>query len=614
MPTETDPAFERLLDYVRDNRGFDFTGYKRPSLIRRVQRRMQEVGIGTFEAYHDYLEVHPDEFTQLFNTILINVTSFFRDTHSWQFLGAEILPHIIERRAPGEHIRVWSVGCASGEEAYSVAILIAEAVGPSNMLKRVKIYATDVDDDALAHARAGVYDEKAIQPIAPEWRERYLEPAEDGGHAIRKEIRRAVIFGRHDLVKDAPISRVDLIVCRNTLMYFNAETQTKIYNGFHFALKPDCYLFLGKSEMLLTRTSIFQPVDLKRRVFVRTSRDGEGEVRREEVRQALAGSREDSLRDAVFESATVAQVLVGREGALVAANGRARSEFRLTESDFGRPFHELELSYRPVELRSRIEDAVADRKSNIEVAVPWSTPTGEARHLDVEVIPLIDRRELLGTMITFTDVSRSYELQAELELSRRELETAYEEIQSTVEELETTNEELQSTNEELETTNEELQSTNEELETMNEELQSTNEELNTMNDELRLRTEDLHQVNAFLESILGGLHAGVAVTDKEFRIQAWNERARDLWGLHSSEVHGQHLMNLDIGLPVDEVMPLLRAVINDNSEDGELTLDATNRRGRNIKVQVHVGPMSGPDGDVRGTIVVMEEVDSKQAE
>src|SRR5262245_52439576 len=142
MTTETDSAFERLLDYVRDNRGFDFTGYKRPSLERRVRKRMQEVDIAEIGDYHDYLEVHPDEFTQLFNTILINVTSFFRDAQAWEYLGSEVLPRIIERRSGHEHIRVWSVGCASGEEAYSLAMLLAEAVGLSSMLERVKIYAT----------------------------------------------------------------------------------------------------------------------------------------------------------------------------------------------------------------------------------------------------------------------------------------------------------------------------------------------------------------------------------------------------------------------------------------------------------------------------------------
>jgi two-component system, chemotaxis family, CheB/CheR fusion protein len=609
VPQQTDAAFERLLDYVRDNRGFDFTGYKRPSLTRRVRKRMQEVGITEFGEYQDHLEVHPDEFTQLFNTILINVTSFFRDAQAWEYIGAEILPAIIDRRSDHEHIRVWSIGCASGEEAYSIAMLLAEAVSLSKMLERVKIYATDVDEEALAQARLGVYGEKALQAIPTELRAKYLEPT-DNGSAFRKEIRRAVIFGRHDLVKDAPISRVDLIVCRNTLMYFNAETQTRIYNGFHFALRPEGFLFVGKSEMLLTRASIFQPVDLKRRVFVRVSKDGDDDIRREELRTALASPRGNALRDAVFESATVAQILIDRDGALIAANSHARSEFRLAEADFGRPFYELELSYRPVELRSRIERALSERRSNSERAVPWTGLGGDERRFDVEVVPLHRDRDVLGTMITFTDVTRSYELQNELEISRRELETAYEEIQSTVEELETTNEELQSTNEELETTNEELQSTNEELETMNEELHSTNEELETLNDELRERTMQLNQANAFLESVLEGVRAGVVALDASFNVESWNTLAEDLWGLRSDEVVGTSLFALDFGLPVEQLKQPIKRVADGSSEFGVVTLEATNRRGKSFRCRVLVSRFSADGGDgPSGVILLMEPED-----
>ena len=220
----------------------------------------------------------------------------------------------------------------------------------------------------------------------------------------------------------------------------------------------------------------------------------------------------------------------------------------------------------------------------------------------------------------FADVTRVQELQAQLARSKQDLETAYEELQSTneelettneelqstVEELETTNEELQSTNEELETTNEELQSTNEELETMNEELQSTNEELETINDELRLRTNELDQVNAFLESILGSLRAGVVVLDRDLRAQAWNDHATELWGLRSEEVIGEHFLNLDVGLPVEHVAGMLRASLA-SGEEASIELDATNRRGRKIRCLVTCSPLYGPIGETRGLIVQMEE-------
>jgi two-component system CheB/CheR fusion protein len=607
VPPEVDTLFEGLLDYVRDNRGFDFTGYKRASLMRRVRKRMHEVGIEGFGDYQDYLEVHPDEFTTLFNTILINVTSFFREPGAWEFLAREILPQIVDRKGTVEPVRLWSVGCASGEEAYTVAMVVAEAVGLSRLAARVKIYATDVDEDALAQARSGAYSAEAVQAIPDELQKTYLEPA-NGGFTFKKDLRRAVIFGRHDLVKDAPISHIDLIVCRNTLMYFNADVQSRIYKSFHFALAPTGYLFLGKSEMLLTRTNIFVPVDLKLRVFARVPPAGGQREPAPEVAPRMVDTIE-RLRQAVFESAKVAQVVLDTSGALVAANTLARSQFALGDPDLGRPFHNLELSFRPLELRSRLERATAERRSNMEAAVPWRSALGDQRYLDIEVVPIGVDGNPLGTSVTFTDVSGSRELQAELERSRRELETAYEEIQSTVEELETTNEELQSTNEELETTNEELQSTNEELETMNEELQSTNEELETINAELGQRTEQLNQVNVFFESILGSLSAGVIVLDRDLTVESWNQRAEDLWGIRAGEARQKNLFALEIGLPVERLRKPIRDALAGNGKFTELTVDATNRRGQAIRCKVSCSPMKSQDGERHGVIVLMEQVE-----
>ena len=604
MAPELDPDFESLVDYVRDNRGFDFTGYKRASLMRRFQKRMQEVGIERFPDYQDYLEVHPDEFTSLFNTILINVTSFFRDDGSWDFLTTEVLPKFVEGKRQGDPIRVWCAGCASGEEAYTLAIIIAQSIGVPELLKNVKIYATDVDEEALAHARASVYSARAVEAVPSGLREKYFDERDEGQFAVKPEIRRTVIFGRHDLVSDAPISRVDLISCRNTLMYFNADAQSKIYRNFHFALQAQGYLFLGKSEMLLTRTSMFSPIDLKRRVFSRVSAPGE----REQLLPRIG--LDERLRREVFESATIAQVVVDAGGTLIAANGRARAEFGLGDRDIARPFHELELSYRPVELRSRIELSASERRANKETAVVLATASGEQRYMDIEVVPLYHEGEFLGTSVLFTDVSQSVELQNELERSRRELETAYEELQSTVEELETTNEELQSTNEELETTNEELQSTNEELETMNEELQSTNEELQTINTELMDRTGQLNQTNVFLESILGSMQAGVIVLDRELIVESWNGLAEDMWGLRPEETRRKNFLGLDIGLPVEQLRKPIRDVLAGSVDSAELTVEAVNRRGKRFQCKVTASPLTGDDGVRPGVILMMENAEA----
>jgi two-component system, chemotaxis family, CheB/CheR fusion protein len=616
-----DESLDRLLEFIKTNRGFDFTGYKRPSLQRRIAKRMQLVGLDTYSDYLVHLETHPNEFAELFNTILINVTSFFRDPAAWESLAEEILPALATSRRADADIRIWIPGCASGEEAYTLAMLLVELLGEERFLNHVKIYATDLDEGALTLGRHGRYTSKALEPVPAQLRGRYFEE-KDGWGTFRNDLRRCVIFGRHDLVQDPPISRIDLLVARNTLMYFTADTQGRVLGNFHFALRDDGYLFLGKSEVLLTRSNLFTPVDLKHRIFAKAERTST--IRDRLLTMVDESERPDQrrhdglVRSAAFEMVPVAQLVVDHGGTLALANIHARTLFGLTQRDLGRPLQDLELSYRPVELRSLIDRSRSERHAVSLRDVEWRSGPNDVRFFDVQVAPLTSSDgSAVGTSISFQDVSRYKRLQDSLEESKAKLETAFEELQSTAEELETTNEELQSTNEELETTNEELQSTNEELETMNEELQSTNEELETMNDELRLRTHDLHEVNSFLESILVSLRAGVVVLDTELRVQAWNDEAAELWGLRSDEVEGQHFANLDIGLPVDDLLPLVRTALTspaESSSDGEVVLEATNRRGRPFDCHVTISPLLSPAREVRGAILVMDAAQKPERE
>jgi two-component system CheB/CheR fusion protein len=611
-PEKLDKDFEALLEYLQRTRGFDFSAYKRPSLMRRVTKRMQMIEIERFADYMDYLEVHPEEFPQLFDTILINVTAFFRDQPAWDFLAQQILPRLLKLKKPSDPIRVWTAGCASGEEAYSIAILLVEALGADTFPDRVKIYATDVDEEALNHARHASYSERDLQPIPTELREKYFEHGLNR-FVFRNDLRRSVIFGRHDLVQDAPISRLDLLTCRNTLMYFNAEIQGRILARFHFALNDPGYLFLGRAEMLLTHTNIFTPVDLKYRIFSKVPKI---QMRDRLIVLAQAGNtevgnhlaRQMHVRDVTFESSPSAQIVVDADRNLAMASERARTLFGLSQRDAGRPFQDLELSYRPVDLRSLMDRCINEKRIFNAENVQRSQPDGGTQNFDVQLTPLIENGTLLGVSIIFNDRTSYYKLQEELQRHQQELETAYEELQSSNEELETTNEELQSTNEELETTNEELQSSNEELETMNEELQSTNEELQTINEELRQRTEELNQTNAFLQSILGSLHSGVAVLDTKQNIVSWNHRAEDLWGLRADEVHGHSLANLDIGLPVENLKLAIRTCLIGGSDHEEVTLDATNRRGKAIQCRVTCTPILGANQERHGTILMMEEL------
>jgi two-component system, chemotaxis family, CheB/CheR fusion protein len=610
---EADASFETLLEYIRDSRGFDFTGYKRQSLSRRFGKRMQGLRIEGYDAYREYLDAHPDEFTELFNTILINVTGFFRDPATWEFVQSEVVTRIVEAKRPSETIRVWSTGCASGEEAYTLAIVFAEVLGEDAFRQRVKIYATDVDEEALTDGRHASYPVKRLENVAPEIVERYFERV-DQRYVFRADLRRSVIFGRHDLVQDPPISKIDLLASRNTLMYFTPEAQARILANFHFALLPSGFLFLGKSEVLLTKGSLFLPMDMKRRVF-QTVGNGRGANRTVglDALRALPTEAEppdDSpIRDATFEVSPVAQIVVDGDGRLALANHQARLLFNLATRDLGRPLQDLELSYRPIELRSLIDEVYSGHHAVAQRSVAWHPAHGEERILDVNLIPLLGPGGVIaGVSISFSDITRYQMLQTEVETAKREVETAYEELQSTVEELETTNEELQSTNEELETTNEELQSTNEELETMNEELQSTNEELETINEELNQRTDELNRTNDFLESILASIAAGVIVVDDQLRITAWNPGAQEQWGLRREEVQGEHLMNLDIGLPVEELRrPLLKA-LSDGGASSEINVTATNRRGKSLPYKVSCSPLHNV-GAKHGAILFMEEVE-----
>jgi two-component system CheB/CheR fusion protein len=595
---------DALLAYIRDQRGFDFTGYKKPSLARRIQKRLQARHVRTYDEYRTLLSHDGDEFSELFDTILINVTSFFRDEFAWDYLAGEIVPRLIAHR-DDEPLRIWSTGCATGEEAFTIAIVLAEALGDEEFRRRVKIYATDVDEPALAVGRHAIFSPKQIKPVPEGLREKYFV-GENHSYAFRTDLRRAIIFGRHDLVQDPPISRIDLLVSRNTLMYFTPETQAQVLANFHFALRDDGFLFLGKSEALTAKTNLFTPVDLRRRVFSKVARRaGRPAVVRTEATMLTAPS-DGLVRDAVIDAVPAAAIGLDRDGKLALANLQARVQFGLTPRDVGRPIQDLEISFRPLELRSRIEQVYAERHAVTLRDVEWRTPH-ETRFLDIQVTPLTSPTgEVVGCAVTFTEVTRYRRLELALQEAKREAEAAYEELQSTVEELETTNEELQATNEELETTNEELQATNEELETTNEELQSTNEELETMNEELHQRGIDLNAANSFLEAVLTSIRAAVVVVDDEFRVLAWNAGARELWGLTPDEVVGQHFLNLDIGLPVDRLRAPIRAALTDGGQLQDVALEATNRRGRPVLCRINLAPLGNGKENGGGVILMMQ--------
>lgn len=609
MTPELNSELEALLKYLKRTRGIDFTGYKRSSLMRRVNRRMQAIELQTYGDYQDYLEVDPEEFLYLFDTLLINVTGFFRDRPTWEAITQRVLPQMLLRKTADQPIRIWSAGCASGQEAFTLAMLLGELLGLDEFRDRVKIYATDMDEDALSQARFASYSAQAVEDVPAAYLGKYFDRVEDQ-FIFRKDLRRSIIFGKHNLVQDAPISRIDLLSCRNTLMYFNSETQAKTLNRFHFALVEEGVLVLGKAETLLSQNSGFKPIDLKQRIFGKTRLTNlidrfTGVNSSDQNTTISAVVSDDRAREIAFDSVPLAQLVVDANGTVVLINERARNLLNLSRRDVGRPLRDLELSYR-LQLRSMIDQVHVDRRAIVVRDVEW-TLNRTAIVLEVQTLPLIDAASnLLGVSVTFNDMSRYKQLQQNLEHSNQALEMSYEELQSTNEELETTNEELQSTVEELETTNEVLQATNEELETMNEEMQATNEELHATNQELQQRSTEVHQFNGFLKSILTRLHSGATVLDLTLHVNLWNEAAEELWGLRTEEVYRQHFFNLDIGLSIEQLRQPIRNCLNHKTELEEIVLDATNQRGRAIQCKVSCSPLLGTNREVQGVILLME--------
>jgi two-component system CheB/CheR fusion protein len=601
-----DPDFEALLVFLRESRGVDFTGYKRTSLRRLVARRMKTAGVEDPREYLDQLEVNPGEVRALFDSLLINVTAFFRDPPVWQRLREELLPALLERLGPDEPVRAWSAACATGEEAYSLAILLHEVLGDEGFRSRVKIYATDVDEPALTVARAGRYRAPSLEGLSEAQRETYFTQ-DDGVWTFRADLRQSIIFGRHDLLADAPISRISLLVCRNVLMYFTSETQGRILERFAFALHEQGVLVLGKAEMLLTHNELFGPLDLTQRIFRSTRRPGAGRFMGFGPGALARQASARQVTEAAFLHAPDPQVVLDAEQRLALVNETAVRELGVLREDLGRSFHEHELSYRPVDLRPLVAAVLATGETAAVQDIRWVRAGMPDRWWDVQVAPLRGVDDPLGVTIVFIDVTRYHELTGALTRAHAELQEAYEELQSSSEELETTNEELQSAIEELETTNEELQSTNEELETMNEELQSTNEEMQTVNDELRERTGEVGEMNAFLESVLSGLRTAVAVVDQDLRVLVWSARCERLWGLRPYEVEGRPLADLDGGVPADRLVLSARTVLATGSASEPEGIVAVNRLGQQMLLTTSASPLRDRDGEVRGAILTMDE-------
>ena len=554
--TIADDGFRALLETLSVAYNFDFREYKELSLARRIRARMSLVHADDFMGYGRYLEQHPEEHIALFNTILINVTGFFRDAEAWKTMASDVIPRVVAGSGESRSLRIWSAGCSSGEEPYSVAMLLAEHLGDRANDYLIKIYGTDVDEEALAAARHAVYRLEQLKDVPDGFVDRYFN--RDGQlYRVRRDLRRWCIFGAHNLTQAPPLSHIDLLVCRNVLIYFTSELQERVLSRFHYAIREDGFLFLGRSESLLTRSRLFRGLQPKWRIFERAPSmarqvtavlpdrdDGQPAGRDVAVRLDGVTSRVQRALDVL----PAAVMIVDTDDTVLTWNAASEALFEVpTEAAVARKFRDLDVSYRVEGLRSRIEDVKARhipvRMDNVMLA----RRNGETIHADVTIEPLFEGHRLTGVVVFSLEATEHARLKEQMTRVAEQHATAIEELQSTNGELETTNEELQSTNEEMETTNEELQSTNEELETTVEELQAANTELGALNAELESRTSELNRLDAYHRSLVNSFEHGIVVLDADGVVTTWNEVAEQMWGLRPEQVVGRPFFALPIG-------------------------------------------------------------------
>jgi len=614
--------FRGLLDKLSARHNFDFREYKEGSLARRIRSRMTQVHIDSFAAYSQFLDANPNEHVSLFNTILINVTGFFRDPDAWTALSEAVIPRLVEDVSESRTLRIWSAGCSSGEEPYSIAMLLAEHLGEAANSYTVKIYGTDIDDEALAAARHALYRTEQLKDVPDRLVDRYF--SRDGQlYRFRRDIRRWCIFGSHNLTQAPPLSHIDLLVCRNVLIYFTSELQERIMTRFHYSIREDGYLFLGRSESLLARSRLFTPVHLKWRIFQRTPAASRqvGAVLPEAMPsvQPTGSARAEVPAPAArvqraLEALPAAVLVIDMSDTILSWNPAAETMFDIpVASALARKFRDLDVSYRVEGLRASIEDVKGRHAASRMEDVTFTRRNGDMVHADVTIAPLFEGYRLIGVLVYAVEATEHARLKEQMARIAEQHATAIEELHSTNEELETTNEELQSTNEELETTNEELQSTNEELETTVEELQAANSELAALNGELEGRSAELRRIDAYHMSLLNSMEPSIFVTDRALVVTSWNQASERMWRLRAEQAVGRDLAALPVSDMVRALRPALDTVLSRETEVDVPNVPYTLPGGEVRHAMVKIVPLRDAAGHVIGVIGAATPSESRAA-
>ena len=573
---------QTIFAFIRARTGRDFTRYKHSTIMRRIQRRMQLRSIAELARYVEYLRQTPDEARALADDLLITVTSFFRDAGVFDRLQSDLIPRLFEGKGPDDEIRVWCVGCATGEEAYSVAMLLSEAAAAlEGLAARVQVFASDMHERSLEVAREGFYPGDIASAISPERLKRYFVE-EAGGYRIRHELRESVMFAPHNLLSDPPFSRLDMIVCRNLLIYLQRDVQSDVLRIFHYALKPGGYLLLGSSESV-DDAELFRAYDKQHAIYRRglasraeaplpvfpvVRRDARS-PRMESDSAVSIPAQYEAMHAGMIALHALPSVLVGPDGLVVHLSELA-SRYLLhpagrVTANINKVVHK-ELS---LELLTAMHKAKRELRPVRSRYVPIRL-NGERHLVSVQVRPAMDPQYEGYVLVVFDETESVPQAPASADATGAgqrqvadlalELESTRQRLQGIIEEFETSQEEMQAANEELQSTNEELRSTMEELETSKEELQSMNEELQTVNQENRHKMEELALLSSDLQNLLSATEIATLFLDRKLNIQRFTPKVGEIFNMRVTD-RGRSIFDLTHRLGYAEMKEDAEAVI-----------------------------------------------------
>lgn len=560
LPENESEALSKIFTQLANKTGHDFTHYKRTTILRRIARRLQVNEIENIPNYLKFIRTNTDEVQSLFRDFLISVTNFFRDPEAFAVLEEKIIPDIFDGKGNDDQVRVWVAGCATGEEAYSIAILLREYADQLDNPPDIQIFASDIDDDAIGFAREGLYNDTIAVDLAPERLQRFFVE-ESGGYRVKKELRETILFTVHNLIKDPPFSRLDLISCRNLLIYLNRDIQEKIFELFHYATRSQGFLFLGLSEAAETVQNLFVNQNKKHRIFRR--RDAVESTLRYPVTPLLSldGTQAASLKikQANKKSLTLeemygrwslanhtpARILVDDNYNIVHIYSGAGKYLHMSDGPLTQGIlQQVDPTVR-LGLRTALYQAF-QKKEPTSYLSPLFVNDNTAR-LVINVNPILHeeftdsyvevifKESLISSEAEEVDSQNSHNQNLLAQRLEEELQRSQAQLQTSVEEYETANEELKASNEELQSMNEELQSTTEELETSKEELQSMNEELITVNQELKNKIEELSNINSEQQNFIAATDVATIFLNKDFSVKRFTPRAQDICNIIPSD-------------------------------------------------------------------------------